>query len=150
VAGVSTNVPPHVKHGSSNAYGNYKCRCDLCRRGQGIRNREYRLRDPERFRKQRREEYAANPRRFIDKELARIKKKRLILERYKLLKGCARCGYREHPRALEFHHRVPSEKEFTVSTHLSRSMKRIKTEVRKCDVLCSNCHRIEEAEKWAI
>lgn len=81
----------------------------------------------------------------VQKRLDRI---RGVLERYKLWCGCARCGYRDNARALEFHHRDPSLKEFNVSERKGRAWAKTKAEVRKCEVLCSNCHKIEEAAKW--
>lgn len=142
-------LPPRVKHGSGNAYSYYRCRCDVCRKGQGARAREYRLRDPGKFSAQRRAEYKKNPERFKARTRERYRKQRRILARYKVLVGCQRCGYRENSRALEFHHRNPGAKEFNVSMVLAkRKWSSIKDEVRKCDVLCANCHNIVEAEKW--
>lgn len=65
------------------------------------------------------------------------------LAKVKLESGCMNCGYDEHPSALEFHHRNPKEKKFTVSKKLSKSMSDSETiaEIEKCVVLCSNCHR---------
>lgn len=52
------------------------------------------------------------------------------------------CGYNRYPGALEFHHRDPKEKDFTISSraHLTFD-ERVKQELDKCDLLCSNCHR---------
>lgn len=135
------------KHGTAYAYQK-KCRCDDCRRGQGIRAREYRERNRERFAAQRRAEYAANPERFKKLTTERSNRHRGILARYKVLVGCSRCGFRASAVALHFHHRDPGAKEFNVSMGLGRAWRRIKAEVRKCDVLCANCHAIVEAEKW--
>lgn len=55
---------------------------------------------------------------------------------------CSRCGYDVCITALEFHHKDPTEKEFTISK-LSRSFDKIKDELDKCVLLCSNCHREE-------
>ena len=61
---------------------------------------------------------------------------------YKGNTGCIRCGYNKSNVALEFHHRVPSEKEFNLSNFkLYKFIDVVKTELDKCDVLCSNCHR---------
>lgn len=63
--------------------------------------------------------------------------------KYKMAKGCKECGYNANPVALDFNHRDPSTKEFMPSSRmLTMSLKRIIAEVRKCDVLCANCHRI--------
>jgi biotin operon repressor len=54
---------------------------------------------------------------------------------------CLLCGYDKCMASLEFHHRDPNEKEFTVSHNQSRSWDKLKKEIDKCDLLCSNCHR---------
>ena len=72
------------------------------------------------------------------------KKKLEYMKRYKLLVGCAFCGYKQHYAALEFDHINPSEKLGTISqSYRSWGMKKIKDEIRKCQVLCSNCHRVK-------
>ena len=51
------------------------------------------------------------------------------------------CGEAD-PAALDFHHRDPANKDFTVSYLLKgRSISRIKAEIAKCICICSNCHR---------
>lgn len=66
---------------------------------------------------------------------------------------CVHCGFVD-PRALDFHHRNSLEKEHGVSHMVNASMpdEAIWTEIAKCDVLCSNCHRIHHAEErgWHI
>ena len=64
------------------------------------------------------------------------------MTRYKRAKGCADCGMR-NPVCLEFDH-VSGDKISAVATMVSNkaSWRKIKTEIRKCDVRCSNCHRI--------
>ena len=57
---------------------------------------------------------------------------------------CSKCNYDKCLSALEFHHRDPEQKDFSIS-ELSKSKNEfndlIKTELDKCDLLCSNCHR---------
>jgi hypothetical protein len=55
-----------------------------------------------------------------------------------------RCGYARCLKALEFHHRDRNGKEFSVGEMMSMSWERVKQELDKCDLLCSNCHREEE------
>jgi hypothetical protein len=52
---------------------------------------------------------------------------------------CCLCGYDLCPAALEFHHLDPKEKDLVISR--SMSWKRIEAELKKCELLCSNCHR---------
>jgi len=55
---------------------------------------------------------------------------------------CQVCGYKKCVNALDFHHKNEKTKSFGISEKgYTRSWKAIKTEVRKCYLLCSNCHR---------
>lgn len=56
---------------------------------------------------------------------------------------CAHCGYNKCSRALEFHHLDPNEKDFGISTILTRNVASLKAEVNKCILLCANCHAEE-------
>jgi len=61
---------------------------------------------------------------------------------------CEICGYDKCIDALEFHHKDPKEKEFTLSKIMSYAWSRIKKELDKCVLVCSNCHReIHSKEK---
>ena len=53
---------------------------------------------------------------------------------------CLKCG-ENHISCLEFHHKDPNEKEYNVSALKNRSHKKLLEEMKKCIVLCSNCHR---------
>tara|TARA_R110002110_G_scaffold66276_13_gene181769 strand:+ start:1074 stop:1487 length:414 start_codon:yes stop_codon:yes gene_type:complete len=59
---------------------------------------------------------------------------------------CSKCSYNTSNRALEFHHMDPSKKDFTFSKSL-RSFKSSITEIDKCVLLCSNCHRETHEEQ---
>jgi 5-methylcytosine-specific restriction endonuclease McrA len=52
---------------------------------------------------------------------------------------CEICGYDKCVRALQFHHKNPLEKDFSISGR-SLSFDRLKIEVDKCMLVCSNCH----------
>ena len=55
---------------------------------------------------------------------------------------CARCGYDRCAEALEIHHLESSDKDFGISEKgYTRSWKRVLEELRKCELLCANCHR---------
>ncbi|MBA3807708.1 MAG: helix-turn-helix domain-containing protein [Solirubrobacterales bacterium] len=53
---------------------------------------------------------------------------------------CRLCGYSRCVAALEFHHTDPSTKEFTLAQRGAHSIERLRAEVRKCVLLCANCH----------
>jgi len=61
-------------------------------------------------------------------------------------KKTLKCKYCKEQRsvALDFHHRDPSNKKAKVSALVSDSysLATIKAEIAKCDVICSNCHRV--------
>ena len=74
-------------------------------------------------------------------------KKFKFLTRYKMFVGCALCGYKEHPSALHFDHIDPKEKSFGISRgYKSKGIDTIKKEMRKCQVLCANCHAVKTFE----
>lgn len=52
---------------------------------------------------------------------------------------CQICGYNKSKNALHFHHLDPNEKDFSISGK-SLSFDKLKTEVDKCILVCSNCH----------
>lgn len=66
------------------------------------------------------------------------------LDKYKLLKGCVDCGYKERAVALEFDH-VNGEKEFNVCN--AKSIGQAKKEIEKCEVVCANCHAIRTFDR---
>ena len=76
------------------------------------------------------------------------KKKLEYMKRYKLFVGCAFCGYKKHYAALEFDHINPDTKLGTLSqVYKGWGMKKLKDEIRKCQVLCANCHRVKTMEE---
>lgn len=54
---------------------------------------------------------------------------------------CVKCGYDKCIIALEFHHIDPKEKDFSPSSNMNKSWEKIKLELDKCILVCSNCHR---------
>lgn len=54
---------------------------------------------------------------------------------------CIKCGYNTCLRALDFHHRNPNEKEFSIREQRTKNIQEIKLELDKCDLLCRNCHK---------
>lgn len=60
--------------------------------------------------------------------------------------ACALCGYEKSVRALHFHHLDPARKKFGIARNgMTRSIAEAREEMRKCVLLCSNCHmEVEE------
>lgn len=63
-----------------------------------------------------------------------------LMRRYKAFCGCSLCDERE-PVALDLHHVDPAGKDENPSSLVTYSTDTMKKEIRKCIVLCSNCHR---------
>lgn len=61
---------------------------------------------------------------------------------------CEKCGYNKCLDSLCFHHKDPTKKEFTVSMFWLRSWKKIEEEIKKCQLLCANCHSEVHANLW--
>ena len=59
---------------------------------------------------------------------------------------CTKCGYKEHPAALHFHHKDPRTKSFEINSN-KLLIKDIDKEADKCILLCANCHSIEHTNK---
>lgn len=62
---------------------------------------------------------------------------------------CIKCGYDKCLSALDFHHRDPNLKDFGISDDNMR-LKEAVEEVKKCILICSNCHRELHAGLWNI
>lgn len=56
---------------------------------------------------------------------------------------CSVCSYDRCPEALDFHHIDPSTKSFEISGRMSKRWSVIEDELKKCVLLCANCHREE-------
>ena len=63
---------------------------------------------------------------------------RNFIRRLKRLYGCSVCGYKKSLDALCFHHK--RDKKYIVSRMSQNSRKSIKEEIRKCILVCHNCH----------
>lgn len=73
--------------------------------------------------------------------------KRRVLARWKRVKGCTDCGYKENSDALELDHKPGEKKRQTVASLMYQSWEVIKSELAKCEVRCCNCHAIRTQER---
>jgi hypothetical protein len=70
------------------------------------------------------------------------KRNKEFIQRYKKISKCCKCGLAHKPYLLEFHHLDPSQK-YKGVTNLqfnAYGIERIKDEIRKCVMVCRNCH----------
>ena len=86
--------------------------------------------------------------------LEKLKKRRKTIRERKDILVASRGGKCEHCHqsyiysgVYDFHHKDPTIKEFGIARGLinNKPMEDLLTEVDKCLMLCSNCHRIEHA-----
>ena len=54
---------------------------------------------------------------------------------------CCICGYDKTNSALEFHHINPDEKKYGIAQGNCHDLEKDLEEVRKCILVCANCHR---------
>jgi len=97
----------------------------------------------------RKDYYENNKERRLKLNAIRVKGYKDWYKNYKKDLKCERCGFNKHPAALDFHHKN-NNKEYNVSQMVVQgySPKSILKEIKKCEVLCRNCHAIEHLDKY--
>ena len=90
-----------------------------------------------------RDTYRKNPTRAMDQARAFKRDKRQWIFSLKN-RPCIDCGGVFHPECMDFDHMDHDEKELCISAMYRRNFSREKilAEVDKCEVVCSNCHRM--------
>jgi len=92
-------------------------------------------------RKKTRENYHKNKEKWnITHNKTRDIKKNKIIEFKQNSNGCEKCGEKRY-YLLDFHHLNNSEKIFQIAQGEQKGWNKIEQEIKKCILLCSNCHR---------
>jgi len=78
-----------------------------------------------------------------DKNKNHIEERNIKIQRIVDYMGgkCVHCGYNKCNRALDCHHLNPNEKEYAISEMYNRKWSFIEQEIKKCILLCANCHQ---------
>ncbi len=79
--------------------------------------------------------------------LAKYRKRNMaVTTETKAKVGCAHCG-EDDPICLEFHHEDRKMKSYNICQLVASgcSLEKLRAEIKKCIVLCANCHRKVEA-----
>jgi len=85
--------------------------------------------------------YQANKERIAQKSKARFLERRTLIDNAKSV-PCADCKNKFDPVCMDFDHRPGEEKVVEVGKMLSYRIDVLLAEIAKCDVVCSNCHRL--------
>ena len=93
---------------------------------------------------------ACKKRRYERNKKFRRRVKRLVFS----LRGCAgtltsKCVWKGDIAhvALQYDHRVGEDKKHDICRMDGHAIETIKTEMRKCDVVCANCHAIKTEQR---
>lgn len=89
------------------------------------------------------ESYLRNKENNIKKRRKRRHERKKIVNKYKEKKGCVVCGEKRFA-CLVFHHRNKEDKKREISYHTRNGTKEKEMweEIKKCNVMCANCHMI--------
>lgn len=73
----------------------------------------------------------------------KYQEKKETIQDIKLVLKCQKCGYNRCSEALEFHHINLQEKDDGIARMISNNytLDKVKEEMKKCVILCANCHR---------
>jgi len=77
---------------------------------------------------------------------ARKTRRKHWLNKYKEAKGCTRCGVKGPAVIYDWHH-IESKSFELNSESILKSLRNLFTEIKKCILVCSNCHRIIHMEE---
>lgn len=93
--------------------------------------------------------YKNNKAAVLARHLETKQAKRMLLLDHLLRHPCIECG-EDDPVVLDFDHRDPAEKSFSVANGISarKSEAALIAEIAKCDVRCANCHRRRTARQF--
>ena len=105
---------------------------------------EYRLKNKEKIKEKDKNRYQKRKEKLCKQTRTRnaLRKKECI----EILGGkCVGCGTTEN---LQFDHISPSEKSFSIGARLGLSMKKLHEELKKCQLLCVECHLNKTKNEW--
>lgn len=91
------------------------------------------------YRSKRRNRYRQNRDSELVTNRLRVSQMREYVTSLKRDRVCPHCG-ESRPECLQWHHRNPDDKAFTISNGYGASMDKMLAEIAKCDLMCANCH----------
>lgn len=148
-----------IPHGSEHGYKFYTCRCDECvkaHRNHKARERRGRIKDEfDEFPHGTATGYQNHRCRCLEcRKAQRDYTKSLLRDKYDMIYNakcvpCMDCGLSFENVCMDFDHRDGRLKLFnlSVAVKLGKSVQEIQAEMDKCDVVCSNCHRMRTRDR---
>ncbi|KKL49498.1 hypothetical protein LCGC14_2314900 [marine sediment metagenome] len=124
-----------MKHGTKWMYIKYKCRCQPCTDANTTSHRKYM-----------RKKYNRRPYENTIPRNIRIAN----INRLKENTSCVDCGGLFPAVCMDFDHRDPSLKRFSISQGFSNSPLTLMCEIAKCDIVCANCHTIRTYNRVVV
>jgi len=114
------------------------------------KQKQYYLDNKEAFKKRCNKWRENNKKAFSENRKAYRKKFRDLCNNIKLINGCAVCKEKE-VSCLDFHHIKKEDKKDDISKLVSKGMNtKLMKEIKKCMILCANCHRKFGANKITL
>jgi hypothetical protein len=112
------------------------------------RKRQYRLKNPEKTKQWSKDHYEANKKDYIERAAEKKRSQRAEWDEFKNTLSCTQCG-ENHPATLDFHHVVRDPSNHKVHRLVANgSITKAREEIKKCVVLCSNCHRKHHYDEY--
>lgn len=92
-------------------------------------------------------DYHLNPKKKLDECKQKVEHLRSVINQIKDEQGCKVCGEKDIV-CLDFHHLQKNKKDLSISRLVwIKNEHRMMNEIKKCIVVCSNCHRKIHAGK---
>ena len=122
----------YTKHGTLSGYTNWRCRCKECTEGS--------LKEREKY-------YEDNKEHFVTYRANRYQDFREWWHAQKIGKSCCDCAMEcaaDNYFVFDWDHRPEENKVFSLgsATRVCRNKTKLLAEITKCDLVCSNCHRM--------
>ena len=109
-------------------------------------SRLYRVRHPDKSAEARKKWRAKNPRKVKEMSRRQYARSKAIIDEIRRNAECVDCGNPDD-RVLDFDHVPERGKKLRNVTNASLGVIKREEELKKCDIVCANCHRIREYER---
>lgn len=107
--------------------------------------------DPVKLSVAKRRHYENNKQQYLDRAKVSRQKRIDFVHAAKLDKPCIDCGVVYPPQIMHYHHRPGEVKRDSIATLVRNAgIPAIVAEIKKCDLLCSNCHGLRHLTEGSM